>query len=92
MKKLTILLSVFVIMGICAFTTSQNMQAPPCSVCLTNDGYSDPGEPWGFDACYTVGAEGFCGYANLCGPGLSTICYWYTCNEDVTGCYIKNKD
>jgi hypothetical protein len=87
MKKLTILLSALVVLGLCSFSSVHNMMAPDCTACLTNDGWSDPGEPWAVEGCMSL-THGFCGYANMCGPGTTNICYWHTCHVEYDGCVI----
>lgn len=63
MRSLKIFLSILVLAALSSFTTSQNMRAPDCAACLVVDGYSDPGEPWGFEPCYSL-AEGYSGQSN----------------------------
>lgn len=85
MKKLIILLVAFGIIGLCSFSSTSNMRAPDCEACMKQDGYSYPGEAWGFEECWSL-AEGQCHDSNLCGPG-SGYCLWYTCYVWINGCW-----
>ena len=86
MKKLTILLSALFILGLCSFSSVNNMMAPDCVACFEITGYSDPGEPWHYEECYA--GTHFCGFENMCGPGTYYICYWHTCHIELKGCNL----
>ena len=86
MKKLLLFAIALVVIGLCSSNSSmRSSRAPDCATCLTIESSHYPSDPYGWTPCYSS-AEGFCGWTSQCGPGTTSGCSVYVCNDDIDGC------